>query len=99
MPNGQEAPPSTSATPAAQPTVHDLAVADLANQLGIAPTAITVREVSEAEWPDASLGCPQPGMMYTQVITYGQQIILEADGRTYEYHASRGHVVLCRPQP
>ncbi len=98
-PGGQQTPPSTATTPAAQPTVQDLAVADLASRLGILPTAITVREVIEAEWSDASLGCPEPGMMYAQVITRGQQIVLEANGQTYEYHAARGYVVLCQAQP
>lgn len=94
-PGEQQTPPAAAHT--AEPTAQDLAVADLAGRLGIAPTAITVREVLEAEWPDASLGCPQPEMMYAQVITYGQRILLEASGRTYEYHAARGYVILCRP--
>ncbi len=98
-PGGQQAPPAAAATPAAQPTVQDLAIADLARRLGITATAITVREVIEAEWSDASLGCPEPGMMYAQVITRGQQIVLETNGQTYEYHAARGYVILCQAQP
>ena len=71
------------------------AVADLARRLAIASDAIQVRMVEAAEWPDASLGCPQPGMMYAQVITPGYRIVLETAGKTYEYHSSHTHVVYC----
>lgn len=81
-------------TPAPRP--QDLAVTDLAQRLGVATTAITVRSVESVEWPDASLGCPQPGMMYAQVITPGFRIVLEANGKHYEYHSGTGSVILCR---
>lgn len=97
FPGGQRPLYVTGAQPTAQPTILELAVTDLAGRLGITPSAITVRQVIEVEWPDASLGCPQPGMMYAQVITPGQRIVLQASGRTYEYHAGQGHVILCRP--
>lgn len=71
------------------------AIADLARRLGIAPTAITVTRAEAVEWSDTSLGCPQPGMMYAQVITPGYLIVLEANGQTYEYHASRSRIFLC----
>ena len=38
-------------------------------------------------WPDGSLGCPQPGMAYTQVLVEGAKILLWAEGRTWPYHA------------
>ncbi len=48
-----------------------LAREDLARRLGLAPEAIRLVSVEAVEWSDASLGCPQPGMMYAQVITPG----------------------------
>ena len=49
------------------------------------------------EWSDASLGCPQEGFMYAQVITPGYLIILEAQGEQYEYHTDQTtNVVLCQ---
>lgn len=77
------------------PAPQALAIADLAQRLGLPESAITVRTVESVEWPDASLGCPRPGMMYAQVITPGYRIVLEAAGQTYEYHTSQSHVVLC----
>ena len=66
-------------------------------QLGIAATTITVRSVEAVDWPDASLACPQPGMMYAQVITPGYRIVLEVDGKSYEYHTGGGGIVRCVP--
>jgi hypothetical protein len=72
-------------------------VADLAGQLDIAAEAITVRSVEAVEWPDSSLGCPGPGMMYAQVITPGYRIVLEANGQSYAYHTEGGTIVRCKP--
>ena len=74
------------------------AIEDLAGQSGIAATGeITVQSVEPVEWHDASLGCPQEGMMYAQVITPGFLVILEAGGEQYEYHTNqRDTVVLCQ---
>lgn len=70
---------------------------DLAQRLGVSVDSITVREVEEVEWRDSSLGCPEPGKAYLQVITPGYKIILEAQGKSYEYHTDRGkNVVLCQ---
>ena len=92
--------PETAAsgvTPAPQPDHRDLAVADLAAKLSVDPATITVKAVEPIEWPDASLGCPQPGMMYAQVITPGYRIMLEIDGKSYEYHTGGGGIVRCQP--
>lgn len=68
----------------------------LADYLGINPGDILEKDVKVVEWPDASLGCPQPGMMYAQVITPGYKIVFEVGGFDYTYHTDlHGHVVLC----
>jgi hypothetical protein len=47
-------------------------------------------------WPDGSLGCPQPGRQYTQVLVEGYRIRILVAGTTLEYHASvRGQPFLC----
>lgn len=69
---------------------------DLERRLGIPSESIRVVKVEEAEWRDSSLGCPEPGKMYAQVITPGYRVVLEAQGKTYEYHTdTRNAVVLC----
>jgi len=77
----------------------DRAKEDLAHRKGIDKEQITVVAVKEVNWPDTSLGCPEPGMVYAQVITPGHRIILSYVGQTYEYHSDQGgRVVYCEPR-
>jgi hypothetical protein len=80
-------------SPAGRP--QDAAITDLAQRLSIPETEIKVVSVESVEWPDASMGCPQPGMMYAQVISPGYLVILEAGGRSYRYHGGRNAMFLC----
>lgn len=61
---------------------------DLAERLSISTTQIGLIEIKEVFWPDTSLGCPQAGISYTQVLTPGYLIILESNGNQFEYHAN-----------
>jgi hypothetical protein len=72
------------------------AVADLAEELGVPDDEIDVVSVEEMDWPDSSWGCPEEGMMYLQVVTPGYQIILSAEGETYDYRADMTDVRLCK---
>jgi len=72
----------------------ELAKEDLAQQLGVSAEEIQVESVEEATFPDASLGVPEPGKSYAQVLTPGYVIRLKAEGETYEYHAADERVVL-----
>ncbi len=63
------------------------AIEDLAQRESISSTEIEVISVEEVVWPDSSLGCPQPGMRYRQVLQDGMRIILQAGGRQYAYHS------------
>lgn len=76
----------------------DNAKLDLSRRMGIAIASVKVESVQAVEWPDASLGCPQPGMMYAQVITPGYRILLKAGDEAYEYHSDAERVVLCQPE-
>ncbi|MCL5264920.1 MAG: hypothetical protein M1343_06980 [Chloroflexi bacterium] len=72
------------------------AKADLSIITGVAVPNITTRSVEKKDWPDTSLACPQGGMTYLQVITPGYRLLLEALGKTYEYHTDlAGRVALC----
>jgi hypothetical protein len=71
---------------------QDAAVAnsrqDLAERLNIDPSVITVVSVEAVDWPDGCLGIQTPGVMCTMVITPGYRVILEANGKQYEYHTN-----------
>lgn len=71
----------------------EMAKADLAQRLGLSADEIEVQSVEPTEFPDASLGVPEPGKSYAQVVTPGYIIELSADGETYRYHAGNGRIV------
>ena len=75
------------------------ATADLAQRTGVSTSQIQVVEATEVEWPDSSLGCPQPGMSYLQVITPGYRIVLEANGTRYEYHSNNNTLIVFCENP
>ena len=74
---------------------------DLTQRLSVAIDQINLVDATEVVWPDSSLGCPQEGMAYAQVLTPGYLILLEHDSNIYEYHTSSGtHIVTCEnPSP
>lgn len=71
-------------------TVVETALTDLATRLELDQAEIEVVSVEEVTWRDGSLGCPEPGMFYTQALVDGTRIVLAARGRRYHYH-SGGH--------
>lgn len=61
-------------------------------------SAIRVVSTDAVTWPDGSLGCPQPGQMYVQVLTDGYRVVLDAGGKQLTFHTGRGNppaVVRC----
>lgn len=73
---------------------------DLADRFGVAESQIELAAVEAVEWRDASLGCPEPGRFYAQVITPGYRIVLRAGGEQHEYHSDAGgRVVYCTKMP
>jgi len=60
---------------------------DLARRLSVKVDEIKLLEAREVTWPDSSLGCPQPGKVYSQVLQGGLLIRLEVGGRMYFYHS------------
>lgn len=51
-------------------------------------------------WRDGSLGCPQPGMMYTQALVPGYWIVLRHGEVEYDYRMSdNGAFFLCENAP
>lgn len=72
-----------------------LAKRTLAEHLGVAEEAIELVWIGRVTWPDTSLGCPQKGVMYAQVLIPGYQVILEVGGKTYKVHTGPRHAVVC----
>jgi len=92
--------PAPAESPSDAQIASALGTAHLAQQLGIPPDQITTMSVEPMQWADTSLGCPQAGIMYIQVITPGYRILLAVGGTTYEYHCDQRQAVFCQnPQP
>jgi hypothetical protein len=80
------------------PPAVESAMTDLAAYLGVSIDVIDWVSQEEVDWPDGSLGCPQPDMSYTQAIVNGSLIIFEVDGVSYEYHSGGSREpFLCLP--
>lgn len=71
-------------------------IADAAARTGVDASQVTVVSSTSVEWSDGSLGCPQPGMAYTQALVSGFQVILRAAGRDLDYRVrGPGRFKLC----
>ncbi len=69
---------------------------DAAQRLGAAPDTLVVTRAEATTWSDGSLGCPEPGMFYTQALVDGYWIVVEAGGQTLDYRTqSNGFFRLC----
>lgn len=57
----------------------------LAQQLNVAADALTTLSVEQVTWPDACVGLRVEGAFCAQVLTPGYRIVIESQGRAYEY--------------
>ena len=69
-----------------------------ASRLAAAPVAdLTVESQEAVTWPDGSLGCPEPGMMYTQALVDGYRVIIGFGDKRYDFRGSGNSFRLCDP--
>lgn len=106
--NTTQTKPEEESTQMSQPTppsgmelLIDKAKEDLAQRLSTPVDQIELIQAEAVTWSNASLGCPQPGMVYAEVLTPGYLILFKSNNKEYEYHASRGtEIVYCEnPNP
>lgn len=95
----KEVPTSRSMPPSLPGTLGQDIIADAADRTGVPIDQIEVVSVEERTFNDSSLGCPEPGMMYTQVLTPGLIVLVDAAGEEMDYRVASGSNVfrLCRP--
>ncbi|HLF27224.1 MAG TPA: hypothetical protein VJG32_12885 [Anaerolineae bacterium] len=90
--------PTVSPPAGTQPLV-DQAIADLAGRLSVQPSDVHLVTFEAVVWPDASLGCPQPGIAYIQVQREGYRIALQVGEQVYAYHGGAGRGPFLCEQP
>lgn len=85
--------------PAVQ-TARRLVVESLQEEQGRPPAAPPrLLRLEAVEFRDASLGCPQPGMAYAQVITPGYRVWLDANGRRFDVRVAGDGGRICDDPP
>jgi len=74
------------------------ALNDAARRTGREASTLKVISSEAVTWPDGSLGCPEPGKLYTMALVPGYRIRIQSGDQVLDYHASRrGYLVLCPP--
>jgi hypothetical protein len=51
---------------------------------------LVVVRAEPAVWNDGSLGCPEPGVMYTQALVKGYWVVIAAGGKNYDFRVDNG---------
>ncbi len=99
--------PSPTLAPAQTPTPADGGVVLgevetaarklLADELEVDVEGLKLDSSEVVEWSDASLGCPQEGYAYAQVITPGHKLVFDLAGASYAVHTNLdgSHMVVC----
>jgi hypothetical protein len=95
LPSGN---PLPDPLPAALEQQVQAARADLAQRTGADISAVEVVAALAVVWPDGSLGCPKPGMIYPQVQIDGVLVQLRTGGQVFSYHGDgQRELSLCGP--
>lgn len=95
------APPASAAgEPVATATmpreVRRAVVADAARRFKVAEAAVVLVQAEKLTWNDGSLGCPQPGQMYSQALVPGFRVLAKTSEGDLLYHTDmRGQAVVC----
>jgi hypothetical protein len=90
-------PPTTGEGPA---ELVDQIIADAAGRAGVTSSDVTVIRSEAVVWNDGSLGCPEPGVMYTQALVDGFWVVVSVAGTEYDYRATaNGNFKLCARPP
>jgi len=92
-------PPDTSPTPI-EKTPHmqervpqrilESILKETATLANVPREKLAIVRAESVVWNDGSLGCPEPGMMYTQALVNGYWVVIEAGGRTYDFRVDAG---------
>jgi hypothetical protein len=89
-------PPSGDVIPGEVPDAVIASVIDAAAaETGVDPADVVVINAEAVTWNDGSLGCPEPGVLYTQALIDGYRVVVEAGGQQLDYRIGNGEPRLC----
>lgn len=76
--------------------VRRAVVEDAAKRFNVAQSAVVLARAEQVDWPDASLGCPEPGRVYTQMLVAGFRVVAKtAEGEMLYHTDTRGTARNC----
>ncbi len=88
--------PASAGAPAGIPVVvWNGVLADLAERTSdgvVEPTVLSARAMT---WNDGAWGCPEEGVMYTQALVEGFQVVVEVGGEEFDYRSDGQSVRFC----
>jgi hypothetical protein len=95
-------PPMTGETPPVKGRVPQAILDPILNQAAalarVDREQLVIVRAESVVWNDGSLGCPEPGMMYTQALVNGYWVVIDVAGQKYDFRVgSRGSFRLCPP--
>jgi len=112
-PAGSIAPPAripypvnTSQIPAGTPVavsaipkrLRSAVVDDAAKRFAVPASAVVLTRAERVTWPDGSLGCAEPGHIYTQALVSGFRLVARTSAGEFLYHTDEGdRFVSCLP--
>lgn len=73
----------------------ELALAAIDSDPPLSPADVSHLRIRSVEWPDGSLGCPQPGREYTQQVIKGYFVSFSVGGAIKTVHTGGGSAVVC----
>ena len=56
----------------------------------VAREQLVIVRAQPVVWNDGSLGCPEPGKMYTQALVNGYWVVIDVAGKTYDFRVGSG---------
>ena len=76
--------------------LRQVVVADAAKHLNVSENAVVLTRAEQVNWSDGSLGCPRPGMSYSQALVPGYRLVARSAERELVYHTDTSrHAIRC----
>ena len=100
-PNESMTTPSETAAPTPTPQtsqiesqvpkgILDPILKEAAKLANVPPQELAIVRAEAVVWNDGSLGCPEPGMEYTQALINGYWVVINAAGQEYDFRVGGG---------
>jgi hypothetical protein len=88
-PRPPDVPPATRPPVLEVPAgIVELIEDEVSRLAGVPVDQLTLVRADQITWPDGSLGCPQPGEMYTQSLVEGYWIVVQANDETFDFRVA-----------